>query len=57
MTDKQRDIIERNVAESRRLGKEADKAGDKVVSGLRQAARASHSGTRQYRAVGGAEKS
>jgi hypothetical protein len=39
MTDRKRDIIEKNLAESRRLGKEADKAADRAVKGLRRAAR------------------
>lgn len=39
MTDHQRDIIEKNLAESRRLGKEADKAAEKAIAGLRRAAR------------------
>jgi hypothetical protein len=39
MTDRKRDIIQRNVAESRRLGKEADKDAEKAINGLRRAAR------------------
>jgi hypothetical protein len=42
MTKDKRDIIEKNLAESRRLGKEAGKAADKAVNGLRRAA---HSGS------------
>jgi hypothetical protein len=39
MTERERDIIRRNVAESRRLGKEADKDAQKAIDGLRRAAR------------------
>jgi hypothetical protein len=39
MTDRKRDIIQRNVAESRRLGREADKDAEKAINGLRRAAR------------------
>jgi hypothetical protein len=39
MTDRKRDIIQRNVAESRRLGREADRDAEKAINGLRRAAR------------------
>jgi hypothetical protein len=53
MTDRKRDIIQRNVAESRRLGKEADKDAEKAINGLRRAARSGRyrsldSAARQY---------
>jgi len=40
MTKEQRDTIEKNLAESRRLGEQADQAADKAIAGLRRAARA-----------------
>jgi hypothetical protein len=39
MTDRKREIINRNVAASRRLGKEADKDAERAINGLRRAAR------------------
>jgi hypothetical protein len=39
MTDRQRQIIKKNVADSRRLGEEADKDAEKAINGLRRAAR------------------
>ena len=39
MTERKRAIIKQNVAESRRLGKEADKDAQKAIDGLRRAAR------------------
>jgi hypothetical protein len=44
VTDKQRDMIERKLAESRRLGKEADAAGRRVVAALHRAARSPRRG-------------
>jgi transcription elongation GreA/GreB family factor len=50
MTDSQRKTIEQNIAESRRLGKEADAAADKAIAGLRRAARsARYRGARAQR--------
>jgi hypothetical protein len=51
MTDKQREQIELKLAESRRLGHAADKAGDRVVDALRRAARSSGRARPEYRAV------
>jgi hypothetical protein len=45
-TDEQRDIIDQKLAESRRLGKEADKAGDKAIASLKRAARSGRHGSR-----------
>jgi hypothetical protein len=39
MTDRRRDLIKKNLEESRRLGEEADKAAEKAINGLRRAAR------------------
>ena len=50
MTDEQRNEIDRKLNESRRLRIEAEKAGDKVVEGLRRAAAKRRTAT-QYRAV------
>jgi hypothetical protein len=52
VTDKQRDIIDEKLAESRRLGEEAGKAGDKVVDALRRAAYSRARPATPYRAVG-----
>ena len=50
VTDEQRNEIDRKLNESRRLRIEAEKAGDKVVEGLRRAAAKRRTAT-QYRAV------
>jgi hypothetical protein len=50
MTDRKRDIVQRNVAESRRLGKEADKDAERAINGLRRAARSG-----RYRSVDSGE--
>lgn len=42
MTNRKRDIIEKNLAESRRLGEEAGKSAKKAVDGLHRAARSGH---------------
>jgi hypothetical protein len=52
VTDKQRDMIDQKLAESRRLGEEAGKAGDKVVDALRRAAYSRTRPASPYRAVG-----
>jgi hypothetical protein len=52
VTDKQRDTIEQKLAESRRLGQEAEKAGEKVVDNLRRAAYSRRRSASSYRAVG-----
>ena len=44
MTDEKRALIEEKLAESRRLGEEADRAADKAIAGLRRAARSGRSG-------------
>jgi hypothetical protein len=53
MTDRERSIIERKPAESRRLGQEADKAADKAIASPRRAARARRDGrVTRYASVG-----
>jgi hypothetical protein len=52
VTDKQRDIIDEKLTESRRLGKEASKAGDKAVDALRRAAYSRGRSAGPYRWVG-----
>jgi hypothetical protein len=52
MRDRERSIIERNLAESRRLGEEADMAAYKAIASLRRAARARRKGpARRYASV------
>jgi hypothetical protein len=55
VTDEQRNEIDRKLDESRRLRAEAEKAGEKVVEGLRRAA-ARRRRAAQYRTVDAARE-